>query len=102
MHSLFAIAIFISRIYYLGRHGKAHHHKRTAWIYWPTQICMMAAASVAWILSIHTFLSPNESVIVAWGCLSFGIAWVRGKVLNIVEILATRADAHANSLSHNC
>ena len=97
MHSLFAIAVFLSRIYYLRRHGKAHHLKRTTWIYWPTQICMMAAAGIAWMLSLHAYLSPNGPVIVAWGCLSLGIAWVRRNTLEILDTMASQGGTHTNN-----
>ncbi|KAF9110690.1 Multidrug resistance-associated protein 1 [Mortierella sp. AM989] len=84
--SLFAVVVFVLRIYYLRVHGIAHHLGRTAWIYWPTQICMTLAAVIAWLLSLQfVFLPAATFPIAAWSCISLAIAWGFAVVLNRYE-----------------
>ncbi|KAG9323193.1 hypothetical protein KVV02_002982 [Mortierella alpina] len=85
--SLIAILGFIVRIYYLTHHAKAHNFGRTAWIYWPTQLCMGFGALTAGTLSTAHFTSDASSPIFAWSCLSMGAAWALAVVLNHYEHL---------------
>ncbi|KAG0012452.1 Multidrug resistance-associated protein 1, partial [Entomortierella chlamydospora] len=83
--SLLAIGGFVSRVHYLIRHGVAHNLGRTAWIYWPTQICMTLAAVIAWSLSLRFFLRGADFPIAAWSCLGMGIAWTLAVISNRYE-----------------
>ncbi|CAO3566553.1 unnamed protein product [Mortierella alpina] len=83
--SLIAILGFTIRIYYLTHHAKAHNFGRTAWIYWPTQLCMGLGALMACTLSTAHFSSENSSPIFSWSCLSMGAAWALAMILNHFE-----------------
>ncbi|KAI1316154.1 hypothetical protein EDD11_010392 [Mortierella claussenii] len=84
--SISAILLFTSRIAYLKSQCKPHGLGRTAWIYWPTQICMgtaglLAAANAAWII----LQSENPSSAQIVGFLAMGCAWLLALFLNSFE-----------------
>ncbi|KAF9352691.1 hypothetical protein BGX26_009539 [Mortierella sp. AD094] len=83
--SSLAIVGFVLRIYFLTHHGVAHNLGRTAWIYWPTQICMTLAAVIAWSLSLRFFLPSGDLPIAAWSSLSMGVAWALAMISNRYE-----------------
>ncbi|KAG0306642.1 hypothetical protein BGZ97_000667 [Linnemannia gamsii] len=80
-----AIAGFLARTRYLRHRAKPHGLGRTAWIYWPTQIFMVAAAIAIWTLAYQFFTMKDSPTVFAWSCIIMGIAWVAAVILNKYE-----------------
>jgi len=72
--SILAAAAFVARVWHLRAHRTLHHLGRTAWVYWPTQVCM----GLACILSLTTAWQWHGSGMPAavFGYYCFAIAWV--------------------------
>jgi len=89
-----AIVGFLLRIIHL-RAQTPHGFGRTEWIYWPTQICMAAAAALAFtniFVQYALGAAPSPSAIL--GYFGTGMAWVRRDLEEQVLILSIRFDVY--------
>ncbi|KAF9174916.1 hypothetical protein BGX21_008836 [Mortierella sp. AD011] len=76
---------FAIRIAYLRRTCHLHNLGRTAWIYWPTQLCMAIAGSLGLATSVLTFMQSDSSPAAAFGYICLGIGWLTAVALNYEE-----------------
>ncbi|KAG0044415.1 Multidrug resistance-associated protein 4, partial [Gryganskiella cystojenkinii] len=80
-----ALALFISRIYRLRAHRTPHNYGRTAWIYWPTQLCIGATSILMLTQSAISATGKHSSVMNTVGTLTMGVAWALCLIVNYDE-----------------
>ncbi|KAG0281918.1 hypothetical protein BGZ95_006425 [Linnemannia exigua] len=84
--STLAIAVFIGRYVALRKWFGPHGLGRTAWIYWPTQICMSAAGVTSAVILVHLLLQDIGAVPAAvFGYSALAAAWLLAVPLNYYE-----------------
>ncbi|KAF9337504.1 Multidrug resistance-associated protein 1 [Linnemannia elongata] len=84
--STLAIASFFGRYVTLRKCSKPQGFGRTAWIYWPTQICMTLAGMAAVGVLAHLLNLENGTVPAAiFGYAAFAAAWLLAVPLNHYE-----------------
>ncbi|KAF8942793.1 hypothetical protein BGZ47_006115 [Haplosporangium gracile] len=84
--SILAIASFIGRYVALRKWSSPHGLGRTAWIYWPTQICMFIAGMISCSILVHILQQDSKTTPAAiFGYTALAAAWFLAVCLNYYE-----------------
>ncbi|KAG0279202.1 hypothetical protein BGZ95_001991 [Linnemannia exigua] len=83
--SILAIAAFFGRYVALRTWSKPHGHGRTAWIYWPTQVCMSAVGVTSVLILVHLLHNDGATPATVFGYSALATAWLLAVPLNYYE-----------------
>ncbi|KAF8927534.1 hypothetical protein BGZ58_010336 [Dissophora ornata] len=83
--SILATIAFAARIVQLKTKCAPHRLGRTAWIYWPSQICMGLNGALALVNVVLRLWHGDGTPAATFGYLCFGIAWIIAVSLNREE-----------------